>query len=195
MVGGFKYVLFESLFGEESHFGLIFFKGVETTNQITSLPTFNINFSENVGDNIPVPWSNLGDSNRRSFAQRVAPKFLLYHWLRSQRFRQRPRETNALGRQVSKRLSRGHSGRGSLGFSLGCLWVVFFGSLRKTATSLVDVCFMCFCFPFFFFGFLVFIYIFVCFTNVYPQKIYTFHHFSPLKQLLHHGRGRSDLTL
>ena len=32
--GGFKYVLFSPLFGEDSHFDQYFFKGVETTNQI-----------------------------------------------------------------------------------------------------------------------------------------------------------------
>ena len=33
--GGFKYFLFSPLFGEDSHFWLIFFRWVETTNQIT----------------------------------------------------------------------------------------------------------------------------------------------------------------
>ena len=32
--GGFKYVLFSPLLGEDSHFDLIFFNWVETTNQI-----------------------------------------------------------------------------------------------------------------------------------------------------------------
>ena len=43
LVGGFKYFLCSSLLGEVSHFGLIFFRWVETTNQKTLMIMIGLN--------------------------------------------------------------------------------------------------------------------------------------------------------
>ena len=126
MVGGFKYVLSESLFGEESHFGLIFFQ-IGWFNHQPVYHTFTINLSEHVGDNYTSPiGAILGDSNRRSFAQRVARTCCCITGSVLSASGSAQEKQTPWGGKFRNASPEATPGRGSLGFSLGCYGLLFF---------------------------------------------------------------------